>query len=529
MTGETSLTPSRPFDYLARDATSFLRAMLEQVPTKLPEWTGIASEADLGRVLLELFAHVADIVSYYTDALANESFLSTAQTRRSIIQHLGLIGYRLATASPSSAELVLTIPAPCAAAVVITKGSAFATKSQPDSPSVRFEYVRDDDLVIDCADFVPASAGKLQARTTVPVEEGQLVRDEILGISDGSANQRFPLAHPRLILRSLGAAQQTTPDILLLSELGGIPVEWTLQETLAFSGPQDDDYLIDIDDQDRATAVFGQAVPAAGSEIRATYRVGGGGLGNVAKDQIQTIVDAPQLTLIGAQVTNAGPATGGADRESIDHAVLHAPAVFRSLRRAVTGQDYEALALDFAGVGKVRAVPTNWNTVTLYVAPQGGGAVSDVLAANLIAYFEDKRPLSTRIEIANVDYVPVFVTAEVDVLAYYSVDQVAENVRQSVRELLSFDNVSFAQVIYLSKFYEAIEGLDGVAGVNISEFRRSGQAEAVNPEGKLTMGENEIATVPRSDDDFAGHPDGGTLADYPEGVRVLAVGGFNGA
>lgn len=356
MTAADDRVPARPFDYLARDAPSFLRAMQEQIPDKLPEWTDFQSEADFGRLLLELFAHMGDIISYYTDALANESFLATAQTRRSVIHHLGLIGYRLATAAPASATLTLTIPGPCSAPVVIGRGAAFATRSEQGIPSVRFEYARDDDLVIPCSDFDPVGGGKLRARTRIPVEEGRLVSDEVLGVSDGSRDQRLRLAHPRLILRSLGAAQEVTPDIRVVSELGGVPLEWRLQESLAFSSPADADYVVEIDDRDQATVVFGQAAPAAGSEVRATYRVGGGTLGNVARDRIQTIVDASQLTLLGAEVTNEEPATGGSERESIDHAVQHAPSVFRSLRRAVTAQDYEALALDFSGVGKVRAV-----------------------------------------------------------------------------------------------------------------------------------------------------------------------------
>ncbi|MEI9971356.1 MAG: hypothetical protein WDO73_04470 [Ignavibacteriota bacterium] len=45
----------------------------------------------------------------------------------------------------------------------------------------------------------------------VPVEEGRLIQSEAIGVSDGSANQRFPLSHPQLILRPIGAAAQTTP------------------------------------------------------------------------------------------------------------------------------------------------------------------------------------------------------------------------------------------------------------------------------------------------------------------------------
>ncbi len=520
------MTPlQRPFDYQARDSQSLLDAMLALVPEKLPEWTDIDAEADAGRAILELVAHVGDIVGYYTDAAANESFLGTAQQRRSVIQHLALIGYRLATPAPASAALTLSLPAAPLAPVVVTRGDAFATASQPDAPSVRFEYNRSTDLVIAVGDFVANGTGSLTATVAIPVEQGRLVRDEVLGISDGSGGQRFALAHPELILRPLGAAADITPDLSVISEIAAVQRPWLLQESLAFSGPNEDDFVVTIDDRDRAEVVFGASVPAAGSEVRATYRVGGGLVGNVPRDRVQTIAAAPALSLLGATVTNPSPATGGAKRESIAHAVAHAPAIFRSLKRAVTAADYEALALDFGGVGKVRAVATSWNTVTLYVAPQGGGFVSDVLAAGLIGYFEDKRPLSTRIEIGNVDYIPVFVTADVTVEAYHSNAEVAEQVRGAVQGILAFDEVQFADQIFLSKFYEKIEEFDGVAGVNISEFLRPGQITAIHPEGQLIMGVNELPRVPEGDD-FALHPTGAAAVDYPGGVNVTTNGGF---
>ena len=43
-----------------------------------------------------------------------------------------------------------------------------------------------------------------------------------------------------------------------------------------------------------------------GALIKATYRVGGGPHGNVPAQTIQTIVEAPQLVLLGAKVSNPG-------------------------------------------------------------------------------------------------------------------------------------------------------------------------------------------------------------------------------
>ncbi len=486
-------------DLMARDYDSLLKSMRDLIPTKLPEWKEYENEADFGNVLLELFAHMGDILSYYQDRAVNESFLSTARTRRSIIQHLRLIGYKLATAAPASAALTLTVPEACNDIIILKKGDAFATKSQQNSPSVRFEYTREVAMEIDCSTLI-ASGGK-KTIANIPVEEGRLVEDEPLGLSDGTANQQYPLVHAGLILRSLGQGQQIQKDLILLTELGGAIEEWRLQDSLAFSREGQKDFLVEIDENDQATVIFGDgafgAIPAAGAEIRVTYRVGGGLKGNVLKNTIQTIVDAPQLTLIGAKATNPAAATGGAERENISDAVRHAPGVFRSLKRAVTADDYEALALEFTGVGKVRAEGTNWNTVTLFIAPQGGGHVSDVLEANLLAYFEDKRPVSTLIEIQDVDYVQIYVTAKVDVESYYSADEIKEQVQDAVGALLVFDAVDFAQILYLSKFYEAIEAIDGVKGVNISEFRRSDEAVlTIHVDGKIVLGSNEIPEVP---------------------------------
>ncbi len=501
-------------DYMARDYDSILRSLRELIPQKLPEWKDYQNEADVGNVLLQLFAHMADILSYYQDRIANESFLATARERRSIIHHLRLIGYRLSTAAPASASLRLSIPAARIGdgfSISVAKGDAFATKSRNDGPSVRFEYTREEPLTITAASLKEAPDGR-KYYDGIPVEEGRLIRNEVIGRSNGKPNQRFPLGHRGLILRSLGQGQEVNRDMIVSTEQGTMITEWTLQETLAFGREGLREYAVEIDENDLATVVFGDgmfgAVPPSGSLIKATYRVGGGARGNVPKGAIDTIVDAPQLALLGAEVTNARPATGGAERESIEHAVMHAPGVFRSLKRAVTRADYEALALEFKGVGKVRAKANNWNTVTLYVAPAGGGHVSDVLSANLKAYFEDKRPASVVIEVENVDYVDIYVAARVGIKSYYSRPEMRGRITEKAGALLSFDQVDFGRPVYLSKFYEAIEQMDGVEYVNITEFRRQVQpAGHIEPSGKIELKPGEIARIPAD-------------AAYKDGIRV---------
>jgi hypothetical protein len=95
-------------DYLAKDYSSFRQALLDFIPTRLPEWTE-RSEADLGIMLLELFAATADNLSYMQDRVANEAFLNSATQRRSVAGHLALIGYQMDQGASASTFLQLQV------------------------------------------------------------------------------------------------------------------------------------------------------------------------------------------------------------------------------------------------------------------------------------------------------------------------------------------------------------------------------------------------------------------------------------
>jgi hypothetical protein len=513
----------RIVDYMSRDYDSILSGLRAQIPDKLPEWTDFESEADFGNVLLQLFAHMGDIISYYQDRIANECFLGTARERRSIIQHLSLIGYSLSTAAPASTKLTISVADTVGGEFRLSQGDAFATKSTKEKPSVRFEY-NGSDITINLDSFQTDPQNPGSKIYTVPVEQGRRIRNDLIGISDGTPNQRFKLNFSPLILRSTEPSETGSQEVELRSELGTDIRSWALQESLAFSLENQFDYVIEIDEDDQATLVFGDgilgAIPPAGAQLVANYRVGGGPQGNVSANSIDTIVDAPALNLLSATVSNRLPATGGAQRESISHAVQHAPKVFRSQKRAVTAEDYQALALNFKGVGKVRALPSNWNRVTLHVAPDGGGRVSDILIANLLAYFENKRPLSTLIEIADVDYVRVYVAARIGLESYYSRDEMKKKIEAIVADLLAFENVDFGEVIYLSKFYEAIEAIDGVSYVTISEFFRAGDAQLLQPEGRIQLADNELPRLPGSDVD-----DPASDLDYSTSIKLISIEG----
>jgi len=97
-------------DYLARDYASFRRLMLDRMSLLAPDWTE-RSAADQGVVLVELLAHVGDLLSYEQDAVTTEAYLATARRRISVRRHARLVDYFISDGSNARTWVHLDVSA----------------------------------------------------------------------------------------------------------------------------------------------------------------------------------------------------------------------------------------------------------------------------------------------------------------------------------------------------------------------------------------------------------------------------------
>lgn len=84
--------PSLEYDYLAKDFESIRELMITNINRLLPDWQEITA-ADMGIMIVEILAYVADYLSYRQDFAANEAYLETALLETSIKRHARLLGY----------------------------------------------------------------------------------------------------------------------------------------------------------------------------------------------------------------------------------------------------------------------------------------------------------------------------------------------------------------------------------------------------------------------------------------------------
>ena len=434
--------------YSNKDYESIRRELVARIPQLTDRWTDF-NKSDLGVVLLELFCGVGDMLSYYLDAQAAEAFLPTARQRQNVINLCKLISYRLDTPVAASTLLRFTIPAPLNDDLVIPAGCL--CRARLDDGDVEFETVFD------------STIARGQREVEVSARQGR-TRSEIF-TGTGQPWQRFALSNRNVAQGSVKVRIQNE--------------DWS--EVLHFQESDADslNFLSETDGLDVSSIAFGDgsrgAVPPSGELIEVEYLETQGSSGNIGRGLVTEVMTPVYLDgiQVALSVINSTPSTGGTDRETIAHARRQAPAEVRSLWKAVTKDDYTALAEGYPGVAKAQVLDTNdcsnirYYNVNIAVAPDGGGLPSSLLKDELLSYLESRKVITIEIRLFDPVYVPVNIDAEVYVYAGEDLDLARSRIEVALAEQLAFDRVGFGQDIHFSDLVAAMDGVRGVSHVRM--------------------------------------------------------------
>ncbi len=311
---------------------------------------------------------------------------------------------------------------------------------------------------------------------------GETVRNEVLGDADaGAAFQRFVLR--RKPLTYLPSPKAGGAEAAAEVRVNG--VRWHQAASLYGQAPTDEVFVLGQDDDGATTVRFGDGVsgdrPANGS-VTATYRSGAGLAGRVRAGTLETALDRPPGL---REVTNPLRARGGADAEPPEGARENAPQTVRTIGRAVSLRDFEDLVRSSGEVAKASAISV-WDglarAIHLTVAGQAGEM--DFTADDLgrfAASLRATRDPNYRLSIANCARLPVRLRATVEVDRDRVAGDVVAAVSAAAAAALSFDSLRLAEPLHLSDMYAALQGVEGVAGVDIDEFQPKRPADRERP------------------------------------------------
>lgn len=454
-----------PIDYTSRDFEAISQDMVRAIPFFAPEWTD-HNLSDFGIVLQRLLAFVADNLHFYIDRAANEAFLPTAITRRSVINLLKLIDFDLRSAVPASVDVVFSIQTSLSGDLLIPAGTEIQTSADATETPIIFETVNDAIIL----------AGQLEV-TTAAVQ-GQ-TKSENVGVSTGIERQRFDLLGSPVIDGSLK---------VLIDEGIGEQL-WAEVDTFISSNATDKHFTTIRDEDDRITIFFGDnaqgKIPDLGGVIRAVYRIGGGLDGNVPAESITAVNEVFTFSAIPVPVSviNPDPASGGEDRMSIDEAKVLGPQSLRALNRAVTYDDFVTLAEAFPGVAKATVIVGGTVSpsiagccclVSICISPRGGGPPSSQLKADLLAYLDARKMIGTCISICESSYQPVDIVGTVYVASNFGTDIVALDMGAAIDQYFdpTSDFTGFGQSVFLSDILHMMDAIPGVDHIDLTELTR---------------------------------------------------------
>lgn len=449
----TPMTTLVPIDYTNLDYDSFREAMFANAATPgaagyLPQWTA-RGQGDFGVALVEGFAYNADILAYYIDRVANESFIQTAVLANSVRNKARMLDYRPDNGTAAQVTLLFSV-VPGTGSVTIPAGTQVTT-----SP--------DDSTVTDCNPLVfetdsaltIAQNSSTNATGTVTATEGSTVTDEALGSSTGQASQVFLLASTPVIEGS----------IIVLVDEGFGPNPWIFVDHLVTARSTDRVFTTYNVGIDSTVIQFGDGVngriPLISSPVTATYRVGGGVDGN-------SVTTTSSLTLVAGDVTSVVSvaatvsAAGGSDPESIDSIRVNAPKSLSTGHRAVSLVDYANVVLGVSGVAKAVALGTSYTSIRVFVLGANAAALNSTTKALVLSYMQNWKMANANVSLIDGAVVPVNVSCSVTVLSSYNQAAVKNNVTNAIKALFAFSNVNFGQRVAVSDVYTAINSVEGV-------------------------------------------------------------------
>ena len=124
-------------NYTNRDFNSIKNDLVNYARKYYPDTYKDFSEAGFGSLMMDTVAYVGDMLSFYADYQANESFLETAIEYDNVVKHARQLGYKL-NKSPSSygtVSLYIIVPATAAGTPnnaykpVIQRGTTFSSEN----------------------------------------------------------------------------------------------------------------------------------------------------------------------------------------------------------------------------------------------------------------------------------------------------------------------------------------------------------------------------------------------------------------
>lgn len=407
-------------------------------------------------VFIDMLAYNTGLNAFFTNMVASEAFLDSAQLRSSIVSHAKKLNYLPRSAASATASVRLTFEADSEEVIVLEKGKSFSTT------------IRGESFVFTLPDYVTLTSSNGSFSGDLTIYEGIFLSDA------------YTMRPEQNMVINNGNADVSSVTVSVLENGSDDAIVYTRAQSLLGLDEFSRVYFLQMYDDTRYEVVFGNGLlgkkPADGSIVTVEYRITRGNEGNGAR--AFTINFTPGGVGTGIENLNVetlSPSTGGSAAEDDESVRFYAPRHFSIQERAVTTQDYELLLrMNYPEINTVTAYggeelePPRHGKVYIAVDITGVDGIPDTKKVEYYKFLKVRSPLG-------ID--PIFVDPD---FTYFSLSSTVhlnvntttlskENVKSLVIDAITAYNDTylndFKSTLRYSKLCEAIDSvLDSVVG-----------------------------------------------------------------
>lgn len=426
--------------YTGRDINAIKDSIIESVMAMTDKWSDF-SESDLGMIYVEVLSGVSDMLNFYLDNQALETFLMTAKQPKNIRAILETMNWKIQPVGSAVGEVTVHINPVDQQDVdreygdiTIPKFTSFVTSGK--SPVF---YVTTEKAVLRGTESditIPIKQGVLK---TITVKASTLKKDYKYYIS----KEKVPL--DSVIIEQDGDEWEYCEDAFL-EIYGG-------RKYSVHSDYEGYTYILFTND-------FKNYLSVNEEEITIKYLISDGTDGEISSYSLSKVVD--YIYLNGEKInnrvviSNKQKTYGAYDEEDLTLQKAKARRYIKTMGRCITLDDYDAFigskyyisktqTLDWATDDTMVSRP---NLVRSWVVSNTGGALSDAQLTEITKEVKDNGIAGVSVEIVNPTFINVDILVNIAVEARDEArNTIRDNVLSNLQDNFSVDNLSFGEDI----------------------------------------------------------------------------------
>lgn len=411
------------------------------------------SEGNILIIILSLFAAIAEVLHYYVDNMARETFLSTARRYDSVVKHGALVDYHARAAIAATVDVILSRSITgnsIGAKLTIPQGTLFTDSSGNSWLSAR-DVIWYSNVTTCKVPIIQHERYTASALNNMVIPTGDRVILNLGTLPNGKYYEQGSMS----------------------LQIGG--ETWVLVDTFAKSKPTDKHFMVSVDESLSPHIMFGDGTfgkkPAAGAKItNVVFYLTNGTQGNVKSNTITSVPSVISSSITDATVSNAYDAGGGSNYENFTMLKEHIPLSVKTLGVAITKEDFESLAMLVDGVNKAKADYECGRKLTIYISPDGGAVASSELINRVYNLLSQRAPMTTWLKVKSAGKVQIILEMDVTGKKSYKTAEIQTQILTALYNAYSPEQAQIGGSVRVSDIYALIDNLSTVDYLHLTKF-----------------------------------------------------------